>query len=213
MNVARDHTSKITRGKPQPQPVSTDIVAQRRFEAVVTSTGTAAFTVSTKALIDTIPGTSTLWDKVRFHQLDIYSREVDALGNYGRVAVTLNNPASGYFGDIPTGYNDPVGNFRRAHVGITPARLFQMTWIDSSDTSPLLTITAPGSTNSSCLIQFSVTIRTTAGAPTSEPGEVESVIVHHDVDVPMVGIEFSPVPVFTIDGSNVSQIGQVLVRS
>lgn len=213
-NAGRDHTSKIIRGRPQPRPVSTDIVSQRRFEVVATSTGTAAFTISTKALIDTIPGTSSLWDKVRFHEFDVYSNERLNDGTYGRVVATLNNPASGYFGDIPTGYNDPTGNYRRAHVGIVPARLFQMTWIDSTDTSPILTITAPGTTNSSCLVQFTVTIRTTAGAPTLTSGEVHNVIVHSDgTDVPVAEMELDfERNVFMIAADMVTQIAPVSIK-
>lgn len=138
----------------------------RRFEAIVTSAGAGAFTVSPKALIDTIPGTSTLWDKFRLHAVDVYSKEASAIGVYSPVTVTLENPASGYFGDIPTGYNDPPGAFIRAHVGIVPGKLYQSTWIDSSDTSPMLTIHAASGANSSALVQFLVTIRTTAGNPT-----------------------------------------------
>lgn len=156
-------------------PVTTDLRTTKRFEVVVTAP-TATFTVTPKSLIDTVPGGSLLWDKVQFHRFDIYGNE-DAGGTTGQVGyspitVTLQNLGTGgWFGDVPTYYSDAVGTFRRAHVGISPNSAFQAQWVSAVDTEPLLTITSqrqigvtPGGL---ALVQFTCTLRSTAGAPTS----------------------------------------------
>lgn len=147
----------------QPLPVASDMITSRRFEVIATATGVGAYTVSTKQLVDALPGTSTVWDKVQFHRFDLFADAPDAVGNYSPLSVTVTNPASGYFGDVPTGYADSVNGARRAHVGVIMNELFKETWIDSSDVSPLLTITSAGPTNSSAIVQFVCILRSTAG--------------------------------------------------
>jgi hypothetical protein len=148
----------------QPLPVASDMVTSRRFQVNVTATGTGAFTISPKALIDALPGTSTVWDKVQFHKFDLFSAGgLTTTAFYPSLTVTVTNPSSGYFGDVPTGYADSVGSTRRAHVGIIMNELFKETWIDSTDTSPLLTVVCSDGTNSAALIQFVCILRSTAG--------------------------------------------------
>jgi hypothetical protein len=147
------------------------MITSRRFEVIAVAAGTGAFTVSTKALVDALPGTSTVWDKVQFHRFDLFSNEPNAIGVYPSLVVTITNPSSAYFGDIPTGYADAVAGSRRAHVGVVMNELFRETWIDSSDTSPLLTITSNSGINSSALVQFVCILRSTAGSIPGDPAD------------------------------------------
>jgi hypothetical protein len=195
----------------QPLPVATDLITMRRFEAIVSTTpGGAPFTVSTKALIDTLPGTSTVWDKVQFHRFDVFSNDLTVAGQQATIAVTVTNPASGYFGDVPTGYADPAGTARRAHVAIAMNELFRETWIDSTDTSPLLTIKSGGTTTSaSALVQFVCVLRSTAGALTGvRESEVRSVLEARLNTEPLI----LEAPVFTLSGESVLQTGPVFIR-
>ena len=183
MNAQRiNAATQVRRNLPNPLPVTTDLLTQRRFEVLLTS-ATLTFTVSPKALIDVLPGGSALWDKVQFHTFDIFS-DVEVGGVYTPIAATLETPSSGYFGDHPTGFSDGVGAFRRAHVGFTPNELFRTTWIDSSDTSPLLTITAASTsgTNTQCILQFVAVLRSTATGVTGDHAEVVSPAGHERVN-------------------------------
>lgn len=195
----------------QPLPVGTDLITSRRFEALVAASGTAAFTVSTKALIDTLPGTSSVWDKVQFHRFDIFSdghQATSAGSPFPPVSVTITNPSSGYFGDIPTGYADSVGTTRRAHVGISMNELFKETWIDSTDTSPLLTIKCSDGTNSAALVQFVCILRSTAGALTGAHVGIASRAVGHEYTLTPPGKY-----VLSLNGSTVYQTAPLDVHS
>jgi hypothetical protein len=169
--------TKIRRNMPNPVPVSNDLITQKRFEVILNAT-TTTFTVSPKALVDTITGTSSIWDKVQFHSFDVFSNVTVSVGagiednRYTPISAQLENPGSGYFGDHASAYSDAVGTFRRAHVGFTPNDLYRSTWMDSTDTSPILTITATATTgtNTNCLLQFVAILRSTEGSPTGEAG-------------------------------------------
>jgi hypothetical protein len=165
-------SSRQQQNRPNPVGVATDLRTTKRFEVILTAL-TLSFTVTPKALIDTIPGGSALWDKVQFHRFDIYGTDKrPALTSpMAPVTVTLNNLGTGgWFGDVPTYHSDPVGQFRRSHVGITPNAAFQSMWVTSSDTESILTITTSNIGSSSqpqaeVILQFTCTLRSTAGAP------------------------------------------------
>jgi len=179
-------TSRLRSNRPNPVPVTTDLRTTKRFEVLVSST-TPTSTVSPSALISTIPGGDTLWDRVQFHRFDIYGADThrDAAVGEGlpSITVTLDNlTTGGYLGDIPTYYSDPVGEFRRAHVGISPNTAFQQMWVDSTSTATLLTLTTQSVSTTSAyryLVQFTCTLRSTAGAPAeASEGKVAPVPRH-----------------------------------
>ena len=129
-----------------------------------------------------------MWDKVQFHCFDVWSDVLKNEGgsvstdDYTPIAATLNVPGSGYFGDIPTAYADAVGTFRRAHVGFTPNELYRSMWVDTSDISPVLTITGSNAlsgsgTQTRAILQFSCVLRSTA--QTGPPTGAEVVIAGH----------------------------------
>jgi hypothetical protein len=176
LRQARDNTNSkiVTNRIAQPEPVATDLVTMRRFELIVSTTTAAPFSVSPKQLVDELPGTSTVWDKVQFHKFDIFSDCVldtddpmRTLEEYSPLAVTLHS-IEGQSGDVPTGYSDSVGTTRRAHVGIIPNHLYRTTWYDSSSEDALLTINCVGKTYQTgvagqAIVQFVAVLRSSAG--------------------------------------------------
>lgn len=139
--------------------------------------GTAG-NVSAKSLIDTIAGTSSVWDKVQFKKFYVYgvatsagSSTTAALGEWPSLTVTLNSSGVSGFAasDKPSFYCDAVPGQRRAHLNITPNRLFRESWLDATNTEPLLTIlTEPYQSSQvpnlyACYVQFTCVLRSTVG--------------------------------------------------
>ena len=202
--------TKITRNHPSPLPVSTDLLTQKRFEVELSSATTSTFTVSPAALIGTVPGGTALWDKVQFHKFDVWGGPpsyASTGSSMSPVTVTLHSPTTSGFGDTPTGYSDPVGTARRAHIGMLPNTLFRNTWYNSNDTNVLLTITSsnnsPG-TPGACVLQFTAILRST-GTSVTESSEADvSFTPHHERKQVL-----DPHVVFTLYNNAVTQIGPV----
>ena len=141
---------------------------------------TPTFTVSPKALVDTISGGSAMWDVVQFHRFDIFGNEIGTAGTVSSpLTVTLHTSLVG-FGDNATGYADGVGTARRSHVGFTPNELFRSAWIPSSTTTPILTMTSPAPVvgQGTAIVQFVCILRSTAGAPAAVEGSARAAALH-----------------------------------
>lgn len=201
-------TTHVVRTVPNPLPVTTDLVTQKRFEVVLTA-ATATFTVSPAALVATLPGNTAVWDKIQFHRFDVFSVATTSSGAYTELTATLENPSSGYFGDRPTGYSDAVGTFRRAHVGFRPNSLYKATWIDTTDTSPLLTITAVPTTGTTgtCLLQFVAVLRSSGISVSGPPADVHRPLPH---SFKASEVRDLPSEAFELQGDKVVQVARVI---
>jgi len=184
-------TSKNITSRPQPRPVNADLVCSHSGEIIVnwsdTSTGPlTAGNISVKQIVDSIAGTSSVWDRAQFKTFHIYGAEQNIYygtstpvegRSWPSMTATINTAAvGGYNGDEPTFYGDAVSNSRRSHVGIQMSSLFQQSWLDTSQTETFIRlVTEPYIENASgettnrqytAIIQYSVVLRSTAGVIT-----------------------------------------------
>lgn len=200
-NVNNDN-SRQRSNRSAPLPVAVDLTTSRRFEVVVRWSGPLLAQtpglVTVKQLIDSLPGTSTMWDYCQFQRFDVYGVQANyasaaipgAANDWPSMTVTLNNTINNnYFGDNPTFYNDAVGGSRRAHVGILPNRLFRVEWLPSSRTETLLTLSTPSYETTTdpdnplqyaALVQFVVRLRSVAGTAFDAPSSTSVVQAHQD---------------------------------
>lgn len=177
-------STKVDSRAPHPKTVPLDLVCTTKQETYLTWNGTTspmvAGTISAKGLIDTIAGTSVVWDKVQFKKFQVYAvasgrglSTSTSSAEWPSLTVTLNSSGVSGFAasDKPSFYCDSVPGQRRAHLNITPNRLFQESWLDATNTEPLLTIlteplasnTGNNMSNYACYVQFSCVLRSTVG--------------------------------------------------
>jgi hypothetical protein len=166
-----------------PPPVKNDLVCTHRGEVRIvwhSTTTPIAGTLTTKQLVDAMPGASVTWDRVQFHKFDAFgsfnlnfTAGNHPIGSALPIAATLLDPLNVNSGnnDVPTFYNDGVGTMRRAHVGIVPNLLYRQTWIPTVDTNPLISFTTvPYELTGTdyffqILLQYTCVVRSVFGSP------------------------------------------------
>lgn len=183
-NEMRDlFVTKLSRRLVNPPPVKNDLVCTHRGEVRVvwhSTTTPIAGTLTTKALVDALPGASVTWDRVQFHKFDIFGSFNEnyvggnhPIGSAVPMSVTLLEPLNVDSGnnDVPTFYSDGVGSYRRAHVGFQPNLLFRQSWIPTTNINPILSITTvPYNLTGSdyffqILLQYTCILRSVFGSP------------------------------------------------